>query len=298
MSLATGDLTTLATLKAYVVNPPADTVLSGLITRISRFVHGQLNRHLLVPKTYTQQFDGSGTRQLILPEWPVISLSSLSIGGCAVPFAPQPTQSPPPAPNVSPYFGWRFQPWDGVPPGEPASLELQGISYYGGRQNVVVTYAAGYQVTGEQTTVPTPPASLGYTPLCPFGSWATDQGVTYASGAQVGVALKPVGVITAAGQYIPPSPSGESPVLGYTFAAADAGALLNINYGFIPADIEQVVLELIAERASYRNRVSERTHSLGGQETVAFDLSGMSRFVVDSLLEYVSVLPPPMGALL
>lgn len=294
MTLAGGDLTTLATTKAYIVNPPADAVLQGLITRISRFIHGQLHRRLLVPKIYTQQFDGSWTRQLILPEWPVLNLSSLNIGGVSVPFAPQPTQPPLPAP-ISPYFGWRFQPWDGIPPGEPASLELNGSTYCGGRQNVVVNYTAGYQVTGEQTTVPTPPSPLGYTPICPFGSWATDQGVSYAA---TGAPLTAVVAITGSGQYIPPNPSASSPVLGYTFAAGDAGLVLDINYGFIPADVEQVALEMIAERASYRNRVSERTHNLGGQETAAFDLSGMSHFVVDTLLEYVSVLPPPMGALL
>lgn len=301
MSLVGGDLTTLATAKAYLANPPADLVLTGLITRISRMIMSQLNRRLLVPKLYTQQFDGSGTRQLILPEWPVLSLGSLTIGGYQVTNAPQPNQSSPPV-NISPGFGWRFQPWDGIPPGEPASLELNGTAYYGGRQNVVVQYTAGYQITGEQTTVPAPPSTLGYTPLCPFGAWATDQGVSYATGTQIGKALTAVTIADPppllAGQYIPPSPNGVNPILNYTFASGDIGQLLNINYGFIPADIEQAALELIGDRASYRNRVGERSHTLGGQETVAFDLSGMSHAVVDMLLPYASVLPPPMGALL
>ncbi len=128
MSLATGDLTILATAKGYMANPPSDLVLSGLITRISAQIRGCLNRGLLVPKTYIQQFSGQGTRQLVLPDYPLLSLNSLVVSGISVPLAQQIGSQP----YLTGPWGYRFQPWSGVPPGQAGVLDLSGFNFLRG----------------------------------------------------------------------------------------------------------------------------------------------------------------------
>ncbi len=289
MSLATGSLTTLATAKAYVTPLPSDPVLAGLITRASMFVRSAINRPILIPKTYNEQFDGTGTTQLVLPHYPLLNTPTLTVTGVSIKIAPQ-ANSPSP-PNVP--YGFRFQPWNGLPPGNPAVLELVGGAYYlFGRQNVVVSYKAGYQVTSEAQTIPA--TTFQITPQTPYGIWATDEGVTYAA---TGAALTPIASGTpAAGQYVPPQPDAATPIAYYQFAAADVGLGVLLNYGFVPSDIEQVVLEIIAERASYRQRVGLRSRSLASQESFTYMDEGLNKYVVDSLLPYVSVLPPAIGA--
>ena len=287
MTLAAGDLTTLATVKAYAgTQAPADAVLSGLISRISMMIRSDLNRQLLLPRDYSLAFNGTGTRQLVLPDWPVLSFSSLYIGGAAITQAQDNS-------IYSDAYGYRFLPWDGIPPGNPLVLELSGGAYYyPGQQNVAVAYRAGYQVTNEAQSIP---ASTAYvlTPLAPYGIWASDEGVTYANGTPLTATTS---TTPLAGQYRPPAPDLATPRLTYTFNAADAGLGVLLTYGFVPADIEQVAIELIMERGLYRNRIGVRSQMLAGQETIVYDTSGFTSFIKRALGAYVSVLPPAIGA--
>lgn len=288
MSLLSGDLTTPAVAKSYIPNAPNDTVLSGLITRISSQIRSLINRQALVPTIYTQQFSGQRTRQLVLPEWPLLTLSSLKISGVDTPIAPQLNDPDPPSFT----FGYRFQPWSGIPPGNPAVLDLIGFSFLGGLQNVVVNYTAGYQVTNEAQTIPATPFQV--LPTIPFGSWATDQGVTYVA---TGVALTAIASGTpTVGQYLPPNPNAGTPRLYYTFALADVGKAVLISYGFIPGDLEQAALDLISERSAYRTRVGIRSQSLAAQETITYDTSAVPAYIKAMLMPYTSVLPPAIGA--
>lgn len=289
MSLSTGDLTTLPTAKSYISPVPSDAILAGLITRISRMIQTVINRSLLVPKNYTQQFNGTGNTNLVLPNYPLIGsqLTSLTISGQAMLIAPQSSDISPPA---NP-FGYRIQPWNGLPPGNPAVVELVGGAFfYYGNQNVVATYKAGYQVSAEAQTIQ--PSTYQITPKTPYGVWATDEGVTYAA---TGISLTPVSSAPTIGQYVAPNPEAQPPVLYYQFAAADSGANILLNYGFIPADLEQVALEMIAERASYRTRVGVRSQTLASQESLSFE-DGVSRWAAETLIPYTSVIPPAMGA--
>jgi hypothetical protein len=248
-----------------------------------------LNRPFLLPRSYAEQYDGTGTQALVLPNYPVTTLSSLVISGTTIPIAPQGSGIS----TFSQPFGYRFQPWSGIPPGDPAIVELIGFSYGFGNQSVVVTYVAGYQVTGETLVVPGTP--FKYAPIIPWGAWATDAGVFYPDGT----ALTAVSSGTPnTGQYVPPTPDAASPVYTYLFATGDSGKTLTVNYGFVPADLEQAALETIAERAAYRQRVGIRSQSLAGQETISYDLSGLSKATQMILQPYQSVLPPPMGAAL
>lgn len=285
MSLATGDLTTPADVQAYLSSQPTDTVVRGMVPRISRMILSYINRSLIVPKTYTDQINGTGTNMLVLPNWPVLSVSSLVVSGQSLSISPQSGS----AGSFSLPYGYRFQPWDGLPPSSAAVLEgTGGVCFWRGNQNVVVTYKAGYQVTGEV------PNATTYTPLTPYGIWATDEGVFYtSSGTQlVAVTSGP----PAVGHYIAPTPEATTPVLTYTFNATDIASGLLINYGFVPADLEQAAIEWIGERLAYRLRMGVRSQSLAAQETITFDLSGVPKYIQAMCNPYVSVIPPNIGA--
>jgi len=189
-------------------------------------------------------------------------------------------------------YGYGFQPWNGIPPGNPAVLSLSGgATFYRGTRNVGVTYLAGYQVTDEAGTIPATPFRI--TPLAPYGIWASDQGVTFLNGT----ALTAISSGTpTTGQYLPPAPDATVPRDYYTFAAADTGLPVLMSYGFVPADLEQVVLELIIERSAYRTRPGVKSQMLASQETIVYDNSGLSRATQSILSAYRSVLPPAMAA--
>lgn len=290
MSLASGDLTTLSTAIAYVGDTPSASILSGLITRISRMLLAELNRSCILPRTYNDAFSGSGTRQLILPNWPVLSIASVYVDGALA------TEASPLIVNgvVAPFTtasGWTFPTWNGVPPGEPAVVVATGWPRFGfGLSNIGLTYRAGYEVDGEAATIPGTPWRV--TPTQPYGIWASDEGVTYADGTAL-VAITS-GTPTV-GHYVPPDPGLPTPRNYYQFAEDDEDADVLLTYGFIPADLEQAVLELIADRYAYRRRAGIRSQMLASQETIVYDNTGLSAFVDATLSGYKSVLPPALG---
>jgi hypothetical protein len=101
-------------------------------------------------------------------------------------------------------------------------------------------------------------------------------GVVYAA---TGAALSAVPAAPATGQY---SIAGGA----YAFGAGDAGAAVEISYGFIPQDVAQAALELAAERFRAAERIGLRSKSLGGQETIAYDVSAISAPVLALLQPY------------
>jgi hypothetical protein len=129
--MATGDLTTLANVKAYL-SPPLttatdDALLARLITASSQFIQSWLNRTIAVA-SYTDTRSGSGGMRLFLRNRPVLGISSLTIDGSAIPASA-------PAPSAS---GYVF---------DDSSVYLIGYRFTKGVQNVVVQYSAGYAAT-------------------------------------------------------------------------------------------------------------------------------------------------------
>ncbi|MGH6889798.1 MAG: phage head-tail connector protein [Rhizomicrobium sp.] len=268
--MAIYDLCTLADVKAWLGRSDAnsDAVLASLITRTSRQIQSYLRRGLLLPRSVTELRDGTGGTTLVLRQWPVVSLASLAIG--------RETILPRAAPGAA---GWALEPWDGVPPGRAQTLSLAGHCFVRRALNVEIVYRAGYQVTAEAQTV----ANSGATVLEPYGDWASDGGVTYADGTP----LVAVTGAPQAGQYqLTPNAPGS-----YTFNAGDNGAAVRITYGFVPADLADACIELVSERFRYLQRIGERTHSLGGNETVSFDPTRFTPLVVSLLQPYRHVLP-------
>ncbi|MFZ1923484.1 MAG: hypothetical protein WAU57_17820, partial [Xanthobacteraceae bacterium] len=174
--------------------------------------------------------------------------------------------------------GYLLETWDGLPPGRPQALDLFDERFRPGRQNVMVSYSAGYAVSGEAATVPAAPGPYNVAVAAPFGPWAGDCGVTYAGGT----ALTAVAGTPGAGQY-----NVSAGV--YSFAAADAGAAVLLTYGFIPAAINNACIEWVAERYRYRTRVGQSAQTVAGQMTSSYSLKDIPDFIRASLDPYRSV---------
>ena len=77
----------------------------------------------------------------------------------------------------------------------------------------------------------------------------------------------------------------------YTFNSGDNGAAVLISYGFVPSDLADACIELVSERYKYSERIGEKSHSLGGNETVSFDNSRFTPLVTAMLQPYRNVIP-------
>jgi hypothetical protein len=282
--MAASDLATLADVKAWLagssgIGSSDDALISRLITDVSGAITAYLSRPSLIARTLTERYDGGGKRRLYLRQFPVISIALLLVNDVAVPAAPQPQGG-----GSWPQAGYLLDPWDGVPPGRIQALDLFGDwslgqsynAFHPGRQNVVVTYTAGYQVSAEAATVPGTPYEI--TMQAPYGPWASDGGVTYAAGG----ALTKISATPSLGQYAVAAGV-------YTFAAADTGAGVLISYGFIPAAINNACIEWVAERYRYRTRIGQSAQTVQGQQTASYSLKDVPDFIRASLDPYRSV---------
>ena len=264
------DLTTLPALKAWLGlaagASPNDATLAALITSATRAILAALSRPGILPQNYSEAIDGEGQR--IFPRhWPVLKVSSLTLDGLAVP----------PASSALGGFvnGYVLQPADSAPPGRAQAIDIFDYYVRRARQNVAVAYTAGYAVTAEAQSVPAA-TPWQATANAPYGPWAVNQSVVYAAS---GVALTNVAAAPGLGQYA---------VAGgvYTFSAGDAGAAVTLSYGYIPQDLAQAALELAAERFRASERIGLRSKSVGGQETISYDISAMSAGVLALLQPY------------
>ena len=272
--MSTQDLTTLAALKAWLGLPsttsPNDATLTSLITAASRAIYAALGRPALLPQNYVETIDGESQR-VYLRHWPVLSVNSVTLDGFAIP--------PAPATPGQDQDGYLLRPGDVAPPGRQQALDIFGWHVRMRRQNLVVGYRAGYAVQGEPQNVPTTgPWSLGA--LAPYGPWASDLGVVYAA---TGLPLVAVTASPSTGQYTVSSGA-------YSFGAGDAGAAVALSYGFVPQDIAQAALELAAERFRAAERIGLRSKSIGGQETISYDVAAVSAPVMAMLQPYRRVM--------
>ena len=277
------DLASLSAVKSWlsVTSSSDDALLGSLITAASRAIYAYLGRSSILPATYSEWYDGRGFYSLTLRRWPVISVASVVADGMNIPAALN-------SPLVTGCYqspGFLLRPWDGQPPGRIGVVTLNRYRFRRGQNNIGVVYSSGYQVSGEAATVPVIPYQV--TAQAPYGPWASDMGVVYAS---TGLPLTPVAASPGVGQYVVNASTGV-----YTFNSADSGASVKLSYGFIPQSLVQACVETVAERYRYRDRVGQRSKSIGGQETVSFDLgrpgSGMSDFALGLLAPYRQVTP-------
>lgn len=305
MSLFGGDLTTPARVQTWLGGSGAVPLNMGqMVTSMSALIYNKLNRSRLFSQTHTRTFDGTGTYQLVLPDWPLVgtgAVSSVQLGARLI----QPFPLPNPTTGAFPVntfgYGYRFVPWEGNLPGSQAVLEFVNGVWYRGPQNLQVTYTAGYLIQNEAWAVPTPPT---VTVSQPLGVWSRDNGVSYAAGQTRTGTLTVVTGVPAQGQYNAPVDSAPGT---YTFSAADEGFSILISYSFVPADLEEACIQMVAERRSYATRIGELSKSLGGQEVVSFLRGSPHRRRMDSwfglppeiealIMPYASVTSPAIGA--
>lgn len=253
----------------------ADAALTeSLITSVSRQILTWLRRPSILPRAYSETFDGQGNSRITLSNWPVISVSSLVIDHVAVPpgLDPSVVGSGVMAPYSS--LGYLLQADAGLPPGAPQRIDVYGRRFYWGRANVVADYVAGYQITNEPGIVPASPSEL--TPLQPYGAWASDVGVTYVDGTP----LTAVSGEPNVGEY-------QVSAGVYTFSDHDAGADVFLSYGYVPADLANAAAQWVSELIAYQGRIGVRSKSLGGQETVSFNVPGFVGNMANAIPPYV-----------
>jgi len=267
--MAQGDLISLPQLKAHlgIQSSADDVLLAGLISQISRAICTYLNRPFVWPRDVVDVFDGNGRDRIQLRHWPVVAVTSVSIDGRTVPQAATEMAA-----------GWLIETGGDEPPGALQKMMLRWQVFSRGWQNVSIAYRAGYQVVNEAQAAPVGPGKI--VAAQPYGAYACDCGVTYANGNPLTwVAANP-----AQGQYALDGAGG------YLTSAADAGANLLLNYGYVPLDLANCAIEWAADRYRYRERIAMTSKSLGGQETTAFRISAMPEFVVMALCGFSRVI--------
>ena len=131
--MAASDLVSLGEVKSWlnITTTNDDAMLSTLITQISGWADGYANRTLYT-NTYTLVCDGRGETRKIVPNWPITSVSSVTIDGMVIPAST-----------------------DGLIPGYVFDTTLPRITLIGyrfncGQSNVVINYTAGYSTFPNQ----------------------------------------------------------------------------------------------------------------------------------------------------
>ena len=245
-------LATLAQVKAWVpklTSPDDEALLNSLIARATGIIMANISRSNVAVRTVTETLDGQGSSGLLLREWPVVSISSLSVNAQVIAEA---------ANALVPGYVWSR--WDGVLPGRPQSLAMRGRRFAVGSQNIAITYRAGYLAEEEVHTI-----NAGQAITNDYnGAWCSDQGVTYTDGTPLVRVTGAPGV----GQY----QLGATPGI-YNFNALDNNDNVLISYGYVPAPLGQACVQLVGEWYRYRGRIGQKSTSLDGKETASFDNS-------------------------
>jgi len=287
------DLTTLSRMKAYMgnydvpSNPNTDQLLTMFIHSTSSIIMGYLERGSFISMPHSDIFDGQGTQQRFPHYWPVSSVSNVQVDNFVVP--PAAIISPATATsNTNLCGGWRMEQWDGIPPGEHQSVELDGYAFRRGKLNCRIDYIAGYLATETVNTglFAGPPAVDESVVLSQnMGLWLADNGVKYTLS---GVPLTLVkGPPVSGGTYsIDPTTPG-----GYLFAPPDANVNVDISYSFCPYAVEQACWEFVAVSYNRRQHPGQRSRSLAAQESVTYDPQGIPAYIVDALQPFRSIIP-------
>ena len=270
--MATERLTTRAAVKGWLGigddSTSGDEGIDRVILAASQFVRNYLNWGPSFGATEYNQFQvGHGRSSLMLKHWPVISISSLHIGGTNIASATF-------ASGV-PSNGYYLGPLRDA----PMSIDLAGYSFWRGSP-VQVIYRAGFETSqsfvlavDEGNIVPVVPTDRG--------QWIADVRVT-----KGGVEM--VSILTGTpltGQY------RVDDYGTYTFSTADVGQTVVITYSYVPWDLAQATTELISEWLKRKDRIGLLSKSLGGQETVSFSQADMNNSVKGMLQSYKNVVP-------
>lgn len=136
-------LTSLSNVKDWLGIPSDktsdDALLTLMIGRASSTILNELGRPNILSQSYTEVRDGLGMTRMVLRNWPLRSVSSVTVDGTAI--AAQT--------SVPLGAGYMFQAWNGLVPGRAAWIDLVGYAFTVGRSNVQIVYTAGYDTVPE-----------------------------------------------------------------------------------------------------------------------------------------------------
>jgi hypothetical protein len=184
MALTPDALTNLADLKAYLLisSNQHDDLMTSLVNAVSALFNAHTGRNLTArdysPDPQAEHYDqanaildGSGYPELLLPQYPIVALDSLTLDGAILPQAQGSNQ-----------WGYVLDVSAGV-------VSLAGGAFTRGKANVTATYRAGYetippdlaQAALEQTAVRFQESAAGGGRLGVAARTLPDGSVSYAS---------------------------------------------------------------------------------------------------------------------
>jgi len=279
--MALTDLTTLARVKTWLGIPllqtTSDAVLQMVITSVSAQVMAYLERRSFRYQIYNDVYDGVGGNSQILRNWPVIQVLSVSVNDREIASE-----------------DWSLEPWGGMPPGNHQAIILNSGRFSWSKQNVRISYGAGYQTVDEEL-VPFFGPLAGSVPYVleqqPFGLALQTDRIVYTEKPDSNDPTpfqridSPVPIDRRTYSYNPEVPGM------LWMNGDDVGFILNVSYSYCPYAVEQTVWELINEVYTRRSRPGQVSRALAGQETSTFDMSGLPEFAKIALQPFKSVLP-------
>jgi hypothetical protein len=245
------DLTTVAAVKRYMTlaTTGADARIAELIPRESRLIEQYTGRTFPYVQNVNRHLDGTGSRILMLPDAPVIDVSSLSINGRVV--VPAPSDQQP---------GFQFS---------DVAVFLTTDKFPMGRRNVLCSWESGYQTS-----------ELGYIPAGNVPTITPREGGTAITNVTVmdtanAAALVQVGNAPAPGQY---SFSAGT----YTFNSANSGMHVEMEYRFIPGPVEQACIEMVALDLKQADNIGVRSKTLAN-ESITYEDKGFTPSIKEAL---------------
>lgn len=265
--MAAGDFTNLATVNAtgIITGSQNDAYVNRLITAASAFLAKWANNPILAAY-YSRRLSGLGNSVQVLPDTPILSVSSLIVDGITIAASSDGTNQP----------GYVF---------DDKALYLiggasgQGVYGFTRRYlNVWVDYLAGY-LQADAVTIPATPYQVAASVLT--RPWGGDVKVAYTSS---GTLLTKVATSPTVGQY------SVSAAGLYTFAAADTGVSVTISYGAAPVDVEEACIELVLLKFKQNAKINLVGESLT-QQSVTYNTRDMTEGVRAAMSYYKRVVP-------
>lgn len=272
-------LTTLAQVKAWLAiaaeSTTSDAILSRLIASVSRFIYQKIDLLTVLPTDYNELRDGYGHNWIRPYYWPVLNVNSVVFNSQTV---NTPSTGSPPGPGYTitqPDFG-------------PGRLVLHGYCLPRGKDQVVINYKAGFQETEELVIQPVfdtsdPPVAVSGT-VDLSDLFAGDLGVTSAESF-------PVTVFTKVVSSPAPSEYTVTPDGVYGFNVLDVGNPVLVTYSYVPSDLAQAAVELIAGTFKEKEHIGVKLKTLGGQETIAYFQNQITPGIALLLNPYLRVTP-------
>lgn len=256
------NLTTLANVKGFLdlQSSNQDALITRLIATESRQIESYCGCKFPYVANVNKALTGTGTSILPLPDGPILSVSSLTIG--VTPILPS-------TDGVTQY-GYTF---------DDVALYLVGDVFPRcPPKYVIASWTAGWQ-SSETDTLVSPGGNATTITLAPTtdGTAGVDLGVVYTATGAPFTAV-PAANTPSQGQY-----SFNAGV--YTFAAADATHAVTMNYAYIPPAVEQACIEMVALDMKQKQQIGVKSRSID-HESVSFETSGMTPSVMQMLYPF------------